>query len=105
MALADDRRQLLAFVATAKQEFWDQDSNVEGWTNKDILGHLAGGNDLLVQTLLKSLTQGEKLDPRALVPDTDAKNATRVAERRSWTIVQLIAELERDHEEVSRLAL
>ena len=101
-ALADHRRQLLAFVAAADLEFWDRDSSVDGWTNKDILGHLAGGNDLLVQTLLRSLTRGEKLDPRALAPDTDAENATRVAERRVWTIVQLIAELERDHEEVLR---
>ncbi len=73
---------------------------VDEWTNKDILAHLAGGNDLLVQTLLRSLTAGESPDPRTLAPDTDRDNARRVAERRSWSIVQLIAELERDSDEV-----
>jgi len=98
--LAEDRRQLLEFAVSAAARFWDQRSGVDGWTNKDILAHLAGGNDLLVQTLLRSLTGGEKLDPNVLAPDTDAENASRVAERRSWTIAQLIAELERDRDEV-----
>ncbi|MEX2247910.1 MAG: DinB family protein [Dehalococcoidia bacterium] len=99
-ALADDRRELLEFATSASAAFWDQPSSVDAWTNRDILAHLAGGNDLLVQTLLGSLTAGETLDPKSLAPDTDAENARRVAERRVWPLPRLIAELERDHDEV-----
>jgi hypothetical protein len=98
--LAEDRRRVVDFARSATPEFWSRRSVVEGWTNKDILAHLAGGNDLLVQTLLRSLTADDWSDPGVLAPDTDAENARRVAERRSWSIGQLIAELERDIDEI-----
>jgi hypothetical protein len=99
-ALSEDRRELMEFVASVRAEFWDEASGVHGWTNKDILAHLAGGNDQLVQTLLQSLTSGESIPPQKLAPDTDAENALRVAERRSWSIDRLTTELERDTAEV-----
>jgi hypothetical protein len=99
-ALCDDRDSLMAFVDSAVADFWDQPSSVDGWTNKDILAHLAGGNDQLVQTLLRAVTAGETPDPTSLAPDTDAENAIRISERRAWTIDQLKAELQRGNDEV-----
>ncbi len=98
--LSADRQVLLNFVRSAPAEWWDLPSVVDGWTNHDILAHLAGGNDMLVQTLLRALTSGEVLDPDAFAPDTDAENASRIEERRAWSIAQLVAELQRDSDEV-----
>lgn len=67
------------------------------------LAHLAGGNDQLVQIILRAVTSREPLAASAMQPDTDAENAARVEERRSWTIDALIAELERDGDEVQEL--
>jgi hypothetical protein len=39
-------------------------------------------------------------DPTSLAPDTDAENASRISERRAWTVDQLKAELQRGNEEV-----
>ena len=103
--LAEDRRRLVAFAASAKAAFWEQPSSVGGWTNKDVLAHLAGGNDMLAQTLLRSLTAGDELAPKVFALDTDAENARRVAERRDWPVAELIVELERDHARGAGVAL
>jgi uncharacterized protein (TIGR03083 family) len=102
-ALAEDRRALLAFARSARVEDWDQPSALEGWTRKDILAHLAGGNDQLLQIVLRGVTSHTAIDPALLDPDTDVENARRVAERRTWTIDELIAELERDGHETQAL--
>lgn len=96
---ADDRRELLQFVRSADEEFWQRRSG-EGWTNKQILAHLAGGNDQLVQTVLRAVVDGDQPNREDLSPDTDAENARRVAERERWPVAQLMAELERDGEQV-----
>ena len=101
--LASDRRRVIDFARAAALETWSQPSAVDGWTNKDLLAHLAGGNDQMLQTILRAVTSRTPLDSAALDPDTDAENAARIAERRSWTIDALIAELERDGEEVQQL--
>jgi hypothetical protein len=101
--LDEDRRAVIEFARAAPREHWDQPSVVEGWTRRDILAHLAGGNDQMVQTVLRAVTSNTTIDPALLDPDTEAENARRVAERRSWTIDALIAELERDGDELQSL--
>jgi hypothetical protein len=101
--LAADRRRVIEFARSAPPEIWAQPSAVEGWTNKDLLAHLAGGNDQMLQTLLRAVTWGVAIDPALLDPDTDAENAARIAERSAWTIDALIAELKRDGEEIQDL--
>lgn len=94
-AKADERRRVLAFVRPAPVKLWDQPSDVPGWTYQDILAHLAGGNDLVLQRLLRVVVAREPVDPMLLDADTDVENARGVAERRSWSLARLIAELER----------
>jgi hypothetical protein len=98
-----DRRRAIEFARGAAPEFWALTSTVDGWTNKDLLAHLAGGNDQMLQTILRAVTARVALDPKALDPDTDAENARRVAERIAWSIDALIAELERDGDEMQTL--
>jgi hypothetical protein len=101
--LAEDRRQVIAFARAAPPDLWDRSSAVDGWTNKDILAHLAGGNDQILQRLLQSVAAGAPLDPALFQLDTDAENERGVAERRNWPVDRLIAELERDGDEVQGL--
>jgi uncharacterized protein (TIGR03083 family) len=101
--LAEDRRAVIDFARSAPAASWDEPGALEGWTRRDILAHLAGGNDQLVQLILRAVTSGEQLDAAQLNPDTDAENARRVAERRVWSIDALISELERDGDEVQSL--
>jgi hypothetical protein len=102
-SLAADRRRLIDFARSAPPGLWEQPSEVEGWACRDILAHLAGGNDQMVQLLLRSAVSGEPVDPALLSPDTDAENALGVAERGAWSIDRLIDELERGGEEVQEL--
>jgi hypothetical protein len=101
--LATDRAEVIAFARSADPAFWSEPSVVEGWTNHDLLAHLAGGNDQLLQIILRAVTSRRALERGALDPNTDAENEQRVAERRSWTIEALIEELQRDGHEVQEL--
>jgi hypothetical protein len=101
--LAADRVRVIDFAKSAPPAIWEQASGADGWTNKELLAHLAGGNDQMLQTILRAVTSGATLDARDLDPDTDAENAARVAERRTWSIDALIAELKRDGEEMQSL--
>jgi len=102
-AKVEERRRVLAFARAAPAALWDQPSDVPGWTHKDILSHLAGGNDLVLQRLLRAVVARASIDPALLDPDTDAENADGIAQRRSWSRDRLIAELERDGAEVEDL--
>jgi uncharacterized protein (TIGR03083 family) len=101
--LSEDRRQVIDFVRGAAPEFWSQPSVVDGWTNKHILAHLAGGNDQFLQLALRSVVLGERVEPGVFAVDTDEENARRIEERLSWDIARLAAELERDGAEVRDL--
>jgi len=94
--MRDSRRQVIDFARYAPSEIWDRPSASEGWTYKDLLAHLAGGNDQMLQDILHTVVARQPLDPKVLEPDTDGENSRRVAERRSWSIEQLIETLERD---------
>jgi uncharacterized protein (TIGR03083 family) len=101
--LDEDRRAVIEFARSAPAESWSQPSTLDGWTRRDILAHLAGGNDQLLQIVLRAVVSGSVIDPAELNPATDDANARGVEERRSWSIDELIAELERAGEEVQHL--
>jgi uncharacterized protein (TIGR03083 family) len=101
--LAADRAAVIEFARSVPPGDWSRPTGDPGWSCKDILAHLAGGNDQLLQTILRAVTAREPVAAAALDPDTDAENARRVAERRPWTVGQLIAELVRDGDEVQQL--
>jgi uncharacterized protein (TIGR03083 family) len=101
--LAADHAELVGFARRVRPEAWDAASEVPGWTNKHILAHVAGGNDQLVQIILRKVIAGEPLEASLLDVDTDAENAARVAERIAWPVERLIAELEDGEEEMQAL--
>lgn len=101
--LVEDRRALIAFARERPVEFWDRASGVEGWTNRDVLAHISGGNDQLVQIALRGVRSRKPLGPEMWSIDTDAANARGVAARRSWPIGRVIAELEEGGEELREL--
>jgi uncharacterized protein (TIGR03083 family) len=101
--LAKDAEDLVAFARGATPEFWEVPSPVAGWANRDILAHLSGGNDQMVQKVLRATTSGAALDPGALEPDTDGDNACGVRARQGWTIPALIEELARGRDEMMEL--
>jgi uncharacterized protein (TIGR03083 family) len=100
--LRRDRNEVIEFARSVDPNAWERPSNVEGWTCKKILAHLAGGNDQILQQLLRSVVAGEKVDPDILV-DTGAENARAIAEQRDKPISDLIEELVRDGDEVQEL--
>ena len=96
----EDRRAVVDFARAAPEGSWTLPAGEGGWTRKDVLAHLAGGNDRMVQTVFLAAIEGRALAPSDLEPDTDADNARGVAERRNWSVERLIDELERDGEEL-----
>ena len=98
--LADDAEDIRTFIRAVSGSFWEGGSVVEGWTNRDVLAHMAGGNDQMVQSVLRSVIAGVIVEAHVLEPDTDAENAARVAERRSWPLPQVIDEYEGGAEEL-----
>ena len=101
--LREGRTQVLGFARSVPAEAWARPSPLEGWTCKDILAHLAGGNDGMVQKILRSVVAREPVDRSVLATDTDAENARGVEERRGWSVEELIAELEADGQESQEL--
>jgi len=101
--LAEDRDEVLTFARSVPAEAWEQPSGVEEWMCKDLLAHLAGGNDQLLQIMLRKVAAGKRLEALLMDVDTDGENARRVAERRGWPVERLIAELKADGEEVQEL--
>lgn len=98
-----DHRELREFARAMPEDAWRRESVVEGWTCKHILAHLAGGNDQMVQAVLRKVIVREPLDAGILTVDTDAENERRVAERMAWPVARLLDELDAGEEEMQDL--
>jgi len=98
-----DSAEVIAFARSHPAEGWDEPSGADGWTRRDVLAHLAGGNDQMVQIILRRVTARQPLDGVSMDPDTDAENAAGVQDRQGWGIERLIAELVADDEEMQQL--
>lgn len=86
------REGLLRAVYSLADEAWDEESPDPGWTNKDLLAHLAS-NDLRMQTrLLGVLGDPDEAEIEAL-RDVDAWNQRAAEERRGRGISELVDEL------------
>ena len=101
--LRRDRDEVIAFARSVDPAAWSRPSNVGNWNCKEVLAHLAGGNDQILQQLLRAVAAGENVDPAIFSVDTDAENARAVAERSDWSIEALIYELVRDGDEIQDL--
>ena len=101
--LRRDRDEVIAFARSVEPDAWARPSNVENWSCKEILAHLAGGNDQIFQQLLRAVVAGEKVDPDIFSVDTDAENARAIAEQARKPVQALIEELVRDGDEIQDL--
>ena len=98
-----DRAALISFARAFPSDAWLAHSAVEGWSNRDVLWHLAGGNDELVQIMLRAVVTGQPLAPGTFDVDTDAANERGVTDRRAWSVERMIDQLEEDGEEMRGL--
>jgi hypothetical protein len=93
-------------VLAARQMFpeqWPLPSPLRGWTNKDLLAHLATG-DWVCQTVLHAVTANEPLDLAAIGLDAvNAGNARLLQERRERSVEELITEVEAESAETQEL--
>ena len=94
----EGRAELLEFARSVPAEAWDRTSPVEGWTYRDVLAHIASDSGKWFAYILRTVLNGERLDPTRVGPgvDVDAVNARGVAERRGRSIAELIAAIEAD---------
>lgn len=101
----EGRAELLELARSLPAEAWDRASPVEGWTYRDVLAHLASDTGKWFAYILHTVISGERLDPTRVGPglDIDPINARGVAERRSRSIAELIAEIEADGDEHQEL--
>jgi uncharacterized protein (TIGR03083 family) len=97
------RLEVLDFAKSAPAGFWARPSVLPGWTNKDLLAHIGGGNDQMLQKILRHVVAGEAVPAAVLEMDTDAENAAGVDERRDWSLARITAELQDGGEELDRL--
>ncbi len=96
-----DDAEVLEFARSVLEEAWAQPSGLNGWTCKDVMAHIGNGNDQLYQKLLRQVVAGDKVDTEIFrTVDTDGENAVGVAERRSLSPAEVIAEYEEAGEEV-----
>jgi uncharacterized protein (TIGR03083 family) len=98
----DERNAVIEFARTAPESFWDEPSSAKGWTNKDLLAHIAAGTEKQFQAILRAVINRTRLDP-ALFGNSEVVNARDVEKRRGWTAEQVIEELEADRDEIDGL--
>lgn len=96
--LRKSRSEIAAFACSAPAGLWTKASPNQGWTNKDLLAHLATGH-WVIQSGVCALVTGERFQ----FDSPDAGNAERVAERRSWLVSALAAEVEAEGEKTQEL--
>jgi uncharacterized protein (TIGR03083 family) len=94
-ALAEGRREVVDYARSLPAEVWDTPSDVEGWTCKDVLSHLAGDTGKITTSAISGPITG--VAPVSTFDDGgDAANARDISERRERTIDELLAEIEGD---------
>ncbi len=101
--MRESRLQVIEFALSAPAGIWERPSVLEGWSNKDLLAHIGGGNDQMLQLILRPVAAGRPVEPAVLALDTDAENARAVAARGSWPLTRVIEELEAGGEEMQDL--
>jgi hypothetical protein len=96
------RHDVIAFARAAPGDIWGRPSVADGWSNKDLLAHLAGGTDKQLQKLLRAVVTRQRVDP-AWFGTGETQNAQDIAERRTWPVEKIIDELVADNDEIDGL--
>ena len=99
--LRESRRQIVELGRSLPAEAWGRPSPLEGWTNKDLLAHLAVG-DWVCQTVLGTVVANKPVD-MASIADLDGRNERYRRERAERSAEDLIAEVETEGEETQEL--
>jgi hypothetical protein len=76
---------------------WDEPSACGGWTNRQLVAHLATGYSVRIERLRRALGGETRIDVRV---DIDAVNAARVRELEPCSIDEILDELMRVRGEV-----
>lgn len=91
--LAHNRDELLNALATLSEEHINKVAIVEQWTAKDIVGHIAYWEQIILDHVRESFTEGK---PRPVSPkDPEEKiNARESKKRKGWKWTRVRAEFE-----------
>jgi uncharacterized protein (TIGR03083 family) len=95
----ETRAELVGVARAMPDEAWELPSPNEGWTYKDLLGHVAGDTDKTFLRGLRAVVDRQPVDLATFTTGVDERNARDIEERRGRTIDELIAEIEADGEE------
>jgi uncharacterized protein (TIGR03083 family) len=95
------RSQIAETARNMPAEAWDRPSPNEGWSNKDLLAHLAF-SDWALQSGLRTILDGQPLRVSEFA-NVDDMNARGVRERRGRSIDDLAAEVETEADETQEL--
>lgn len=99
--LRESRRQIAEWARTMPADAWPKPSPDDGWTYKDLLGHLAVG-DWLFQSMLSAVTAGEAFEMPAM-EHVNEVNAQHRKELAGHSVDQLIAGVAAEGEETQEL--
>ncbi len=98
------RAEVVEFARSMQNGFWElRPRGVEGWTNKDLMAHIGGGNDQMLQMILRAAIANDPIGSSVTTMDTDAENTRGVEERRDWPVERVVAELESTGAEMQAL--
>jgi len=90
--LHDERARLDAFFSSLPADAWSAPTRCDGWTVKDLLGHLAGGEDYNTAVLDDSVgALFERVGARG-VTDVNSFNALGVADRADTPVAEVLEE-------------
>jgi uncharacterized protein (TIGR03083 family) len=100
--MARTRAAIIEVARGLPDEAWSRPSPNDGWTYHDLLAHLADDTEKNLHAAVRAVAAGRDIDP-ALWDDIDSRNARGVRDRRSRSIDELLAEIERDGEAMQEL--
>ncbi len=99
--LRQSRGEIVDVAREIPAETWEMPSPNEGWTYRQLLGHLAVG-DWVCQSILRAAVAGEPAD-LAILSELDERNERYRQERESRSIEELILEVEAEGEDTQEL--
>ena len=99
--LRQSRGETVNVAREIPADTWEMPSPNEGWTYRQLLGHLAVG-DWVCQSILRAVVAGEPAD-LAMLAELDERNDRYRQEREGRSIEELILEVEAEGEDTQEL--
>lgn len=99
--LRETRGAIVEVARSIPAAAWTRPSPNEGWTYKELLGHLASG-DWVCHIILRAAVADEQAD-LSVLSELDARNARLLEERAGRSTEELIAEVEAENDETQDL--